>query len=851
MANPNASASAHGFNWSRTTRLAARLSLREWRSGSLYLLLWALIIAVASHTTLGFFTERLERSMVHRAGQIMGGDLIVKGPEPLPELFLSPAQDTTQPPNLSAPLTTVRLVEFSTVLIFDEDIQLSAVKAVSEHYPLSGSLRIATEIGDTGQEVKQPPPPGEVWVEQRLLSLLNVSVGDTVTIGEAPLKITQILLDEPDRGGSFYNIAPRVMMNLQDLATTQVIQPGSRVTYRYYFQGAEADLNQYREWLKPRLNPNQRFAGIESERPSLNTALERAQKYMSLSGLVAILLAAVAIAMGARYYAHKHFDSSALLRCIGVKQNELLGIYLLQLAALALLATVIGSAIGYALQEIIRWILSSALPKHFPGPTLMPVVTGCALSFAVLFGFSLPTLIQLRRVSPLRVLRKDLLPAPLSVRVLYAFTGVLILTIIFSYTRDVWLSAAAFFGAFVILLLGYVVVSLLYRVLNRSTRVAPPMVKAGLRNLLRRSAETRWQTLAFALTLMAMTMIAVLRIELIERWQDQLPEQAPNHFVMNVLPEKTAGFQAFLDTHNINSNQLYPISRGRLAYINDQPVKAAVTKEAADSGALNRELSLTQAAALSPDNRVIQGAWWGDNPQHGQVSVENRLAERLNIKVGDTLRFTVGAQQLTAQVTSTRSVKWDSFNPNFYMIFSPGSFAQLPVTYITSFYLPPDQNRVVKDLVTQFPGITLVDVDGILAEVRNVLTQATLAIELVLVLVLLAGLTVTYAALQSSLSDRIHEGALLRTLGASKKQLQRNQRFEFMALGVVSGLLACAGTETILWVLYTQLFNFEFTPHWFLWLLLPLMGGALIGLFGFISSRHVVAESPLRLLREI
>ncbi|MCG8315939.1 MAG: FtsX-like permease family protein [Pseudomonadales bacterium] len=835
--------------------LGFRLLLREWRSGALGVMFMALLIAIISHTSIGFFTDRLNRAMEAKAAHLMGGDLVVKTPTELHESFLNEA--------INLDLKSATTLQFSTVMVFNDEIQLSAVKAVSDQYPLTGFLKTATE--SYGDEVitQSAPQPGSLWVEQRLLNALNAQVGDKLVIGDIELPVTRIVTYEPDRGGMFYTFAPRVIMNITDITAANVIQPGSRVDYRYLFLGAEPAVTLYKKWLAPRLQKSQQILGIHGERPTVSTALIRAEKYMSLAGLVAILLAAVAIAMSARHYAEGQFDASALLRCMGLKQNDLLVIYVTQLSCIAIVAALLGSFIGFLLQELITYLLIDILPAPFPVPTPKAAASGMILSFAVLFGFSLPTLIRLRRVSPLRVLRKNLEPLQLAGKIIYTFTTLFIAGLIFAYTQDPVLTIAAILGAFALGIFGFALVSVLFAALHKISQKIPANLRAGLRNLIRRQAESRWQTLAFGTTLMAMSLVIMIRTDLLTTWQAQLPVDAPNHFVLNVLPAEAQAFENFLQTRDIQTNKLFPITRGRLTHINDVPVKQAVTKEQQNNEALNRELSLTEATETPPDNKIIAGEWWHDvdNEQTGKqatnfagrlprVSVEAKLADRLGIAMNDTLSFVVGSQTFNAKVSSIRSVKWDSFNPNFYMMFEPGTLTELPITYLTSFYLPTEKRQQLRTLVKQFPAVTLLEVDAILEQVRNILTQVTLAVEMVLLFVLAAGFAVTFAALQASLGQRFQEGALMRTLGASRQQIRLNQWVEFISLGLVSGLMAAAGTETILWACYTYIFHLTFSWHPELWIGLPALGALLVGVLGYMSSNKVVSRSPMLVLRD-
>ena len=841
-------------------RLALRLLFREWRAGSLTVMATALLIAITSHTTIGFFTERLSNAMEAKATHLLGADLVIKSPSAIgPELLENYITEKVDD-SAKTSLNIAHTVEFTTVAIAGDELKLTSVKAVSNNYPLKGFMR--TSLTLFGEEITttDSPPTGEIWVEHRVLSSLTINVGDSIDIGDTSLKVSRVLTFEPDRSGAFYALAPRIIMNLDDLPKAGVVQQGSRVDYRYLIEGSPANIKTYRDWIKPQLTPSQSVLDIHNERPAVSTSLVRAESYMKLSGLVAILLAAVAIAMSARLYAESHYDTSALIRCLGGRQNDVLFIFILQLAILAFFSGVIGSIFGWVSQSFIAFLIQDMLPESFPQPSLTSAWTGLALSFIVLFGFSLPTLIRLRQVSPLRVLRKNLEPNSLSGVIIYLATFIFVSLLIFVYTQDIKLTAASLIGGATIALFGFIIVALLFMLLNKFNQKSPLIIKSGIRNLIRRKNETRWQTLAFGITMMAMTLVVIIRSDLIDTWQSQLPEDIPNHFVMNILPGDVNAFEAFLAKNKITSSNLYPVSRGRLTHINDVAVKNSVTKEEEGNEALNRELNLTEAKEMQKDNRLVQGEWWTNNtkpseatstPSNPKVSIEARLAKKLNIKLDDKLTFFIGSRSLKASVSSIRTVKWDSFKPNFYMVFEPGSLSSYPTTNLTSFYLPEKNRDILNAMLRQFPAITLLEVGAILEQIKSILAQVTLAVEIVLSFVLFAGFAVTFAALQSTLSQRLHEGALMRTLGASKRQIRINQWVEYAMMGSLSGLIAVSGTEVVLWMLYTQVFHLEYNVNLLLIVLLPLVGALVIGLFGVFTSRKVLDESPTLVLREL
>ncbi|MBA55983.1 MAG: ABC transporter permease [Pseudomonadales bacterium] len=824
--------------------LALRLLLRDWRSGHLNLLLVALLVAVTTHNTIGFHSERIEKAMEVQASNLLGGDLVIKSPVALENL--------RQPPDS---VQTARAVEFSSVVIAGDAMQLASIKAVSDLYPLKTPLKISDAPFEPDYTIQRGPQPGYAWVESRLLNVLGINIGDPVDVGDSQLVVEKVLTFEPDRGGSFYSFVPRLMMHEADLANANLIQTGSRVEYYYQFAGPESAITPFKTALEPTLEPGQSILSIHSRQRTVSAALNRAQGYLQLASLMAILLASVALAMGAQHFSETRYDTAALLRCFGLRSNQILMVFTSQLIALALISGLLGGALGWLLHFSLMELLSGLLPKDIPLPSAKPFFSGMVLAVIILIGFSLPALIQLQRTSPLRVLRRDLTPSPLSKSLLYAIVLVLIGGLMFWYTRDPVLIAAIILGSLLAWIVTYALTAIFGLIIKSIGQRSSLSLQAGLRNLSRRQLSTRVQLLGFGLTAMAMLIILLVRGELINTWQKQLPEQAPNHFVLNVLPHEADQFEQHLQDNNILSQPLYPIIRGRLTHINQQPMQQAATKESGaedEEEALNRELNLSWARALPSDNSIVSGDWWDAIPEDGKrrVSIEQRLAQRLNIGLGDVLTFFVASQTFEAEVSSIRTVKWESFQPNFYLMFNPGGLEGLPTTYLTSFHLEPERKALLKPLVQNFPAITLLEVDVILKQVRAILNQVSAAVEFILLFVLAAGLTITLATLITTMPQRYREGAIMRTLGATRRQLVIQQWAEFFAIGALSGLVACFGAEMARLGIYLKLLSLPYTPNPWIWIIVPPLLGLLIGLAGQISSKRILKQSPAVALRE-
>jgi len=824
-------------------RLALRLLLRDWRAGELGVLVAALVIAVAASTTIGFFTDRLSRGMLSQSAQILGADLVLRSPRPVDPAWLAEARQRG--------LRQAQTLEFASVVVAGEALQLSSVKAVDAGFPLRGELRISAAPFADERPAAGAPAPGEAWAALELLNRLGIEVGGRVSVGEHSLRIGAILAYEPGQAGGVFGLSPRLLMNQADLAATGVIQPGSRLSYQYLFAGDEATLGRYRAWLEARLEPSHELVDVREGQRAVGTALQRAERFLGLAVLAAIVLSGVAIAMAARRYSERHFDMSAMLRCLGASQRDLLGLYLPQLIVLAVLASGAGCLLGWLAQHGLLYLLAELLPAAPSGTRLWPVVAGFATGVITLGGFALPPVMRLRSVPPLRVLRRDLLPLPARAWLVYGAAVASVIALMWRYTGNWPLTLAVLAGAAaaaaVLALLGFGLLWLGRR-LNRHAGVT---WRYGLNNLWRRMSSSISQLLAFGLTLMAMAVVALVRTDLLTTWQGQLPADVPNHFAINILPEKVDGVRALLDSHDIAASQLYPMVRGRLVSINGAAVRDAVTKEDRDHNALNRELNLTWTTQLQDDNAIVAGRWWR-NTDRGQplVSVEAQLAGRLGIGLGDELGFRIGAEELSARVSSIRTVQWDSFRPNFYMVFPPGMLDSFPATYLTSFHLAPQDKAVLRELVRQFPAVTVLELDVIIGQVARIFRQVTLAVEYVLLFVLLAGFAVLFAALQSSLDQRLHEGALLRALGASRAQLRKAHLAEFAALGGLAGLVAAAGTECLAWALYSQVMQLDYSFKWPLWIATPLAGALLVGAAGYWGTRPVLERSPLLLLRD-
>ena len=826
----------------KALRLALIALLRDAKSGELGVLLLALLTAVSALSAVGFFTSRVSRAVDRQATEVLAADLRVRSPGAIDRSYFELAA--------SRGIATAEIASFPSVALHGDDTALAAVRAVSATYPLRGHVKVAPEPFGESHEVTSMPGPFEVWPEARVMAQLNVGIGDRITLGTAEFTVTAVLDYRPDQGSAFVDLAPSILMRLEDLPATGLIQPGSRVTHAALFAGESEAIAALKRELMARKQPAERIVDLQEASPQIRSAIDRAGRFLNLAALITILLAAIAVAIAARRYTSRHLDTAALMKSMGAPQRLVLEISVLELMLIGLLAGIAGTLIGFAAQAGIGVLLRDLIRGELPPPTWDAAWLGVMTSVLMLIGFALPPLLQLRRVPPGRVLRRDLEPPPLRYVTVYGFALAALVGLLAWLLRDVKLLSyvlAATFATFLVLILaGWLLVWLLSG-LRGSVGVA---WRYGMANIARRGRDSVVQIVAFGLGLMVLLLLALVRDDLMRDWRASLPVDAPNHFMINIRPDQADAIRHFMQAHHVPPPDLVPMVRARLTQING--VDTASLKIADERGRdfLDREANLTWARQLQSDNRIVAGRWWSDaDISQPQVSVEMQLARSLGLRLGDELTYDVAGETITARVTSLREVKWDSFRPNFFMVFSPGVLDQATGTLITSVHLDAQQRPMLSEFVRSFPEVTTIDLDAILAQVRNVMDKASLAVQYVFGFTLLAGITVLLAAIQSTRDERRYESAMLRTLGASRLTVLQGVAAEFTVLGLLAGVLAAAGASAAGYFLATRVFGLKYSPDPLVWLVGLVAGAALVGISGTLATRSVVNHPPMTTLR--
>ncbi len=784
------------------SRLAWRFLLRELRAGELRLLALALVVAVAAVTAVGFFADRVRQALEGEARQLLGADLVLVSDHPWPASHADAAAGQG--------LRTARTEVFPSMILAGGQAQLADIKAVTAAYPLRGNLRLAPAAGAPDAPVTGAPPAGEAWLEERLVTALGLQVGATVAVGQATFRVAAILTQEPDRGVNFFSVAPRLLMNLDDLPATGLVQVGSRVSYRLLVAGEGTAVETYRRWLEPRLGRGERIEDIRNARPEIRSALDRAQRFLGLAVLLTVVLSAVAVALAARRYMHRHLDACAVMRCLGASQGDLLRLHGALFVFLAALSALAGCGLGYAAHFALHRWLAGLIAAPLPPPSLLPAAQGCVVAAVLLFGFALPPVLRLRAVPTLRVLRRELGPPGGAFLGGFGLGALLIAGLILWTAGDPRLGTYAVAGfsgaavAFVALARGAVAL------LGRVRGGAGFGWRQGLATLERHAWTSTLQIAALAVGVMALLLLTATRNELLAAWQKATPPDAPNRFVINIQPDQVQPVARLLEGAGVAA-EILPMVRGRLVRIGGRPAGPADYPDDERAQRLvEREFNLSWRADAPPGNRTVAGRWFEPaEAGQGLASVEEGLARTLGIRVGDTLDFAIAGKEHRWRVVGLRKLDWDSMRVNFFVLTPPGAIDGSPASYITSFHLPAARQDVANALVARFPNLTVIDVAAILKQLRALMDQVAGAVEFIFLFTLAAGAIVLHAALAATLAERRGELAVLRALGARRGQLRQALLTELAAIGAIAGLIAGGGALLVGGVLAQQVFQLD------------------------------------------
>jgi putative ABC transport system permease protein len=826
--------------------LSLKLLWRNLRSGEVRVLAISLILAVSVVSCISLFTDRLERSLIQESHTFLGADRVIKSSQAIPESWLQQARESE--------VRAAKKITFASMVFAKETMYLASIKAVTKGYPLVGQLTIADVAfsydSDAVTVTDAIPEAGTAWVDSRLLPLLNIELGETVFVGEKELQVTKVIVHEPDSGSSFSVAGARLLMNALDLPETEIIQPGSRVSYQLMLAGKASQIDSLIDNLSPQLGVHQQIVDIESAQQGLSKTLTTARKFLLIAAVVGVLLGGIAIAITARRFAVLQIDQVALLKSLGARSNKIRRLYFFQLLYLSLVTSGVGLLIGHFLQELIAISLSELFTLEIQNARLQSYLLGVFTGLVCLLFFVMPPLWMLPSIPPIKILRRELDVGLLKQywQFILGLLAIVLLIIIFS--QDLLLAAGVILALTVLFVCsGALALTLMYFGGSVGRR-AGSVWRLGVAALERNKQHSLIQMLVFALAIMLLLTMLTLRTSLLDEWRLQLPEGTPNHFLLNIDDAEVSEVEAFFVANQVETKPLYPMIRARLTHINGELPSAGVQLQAE---ALRREVNLSWVETLAQDNAIVAGSWWDDWQSKGDkgVSIEQDIANKLGVGLGDELTFSVGGLSLQARVASIRTLKWDSMSPNFYFLFSPNALDEFYPTYLTSVYLSASQKILLNDLLQSFPTLLVIEMDRVIEQIQVIVSQVSFGVELVLVLVLLGGFLVMWASVSASMDERLQEAALLRAFGSSRKRLLNSLWVEFSILGGCAGLMAAFGAEVLLLSFQYWVLKMPIALHWFLWPLGVVGGILIVGSMGVYACRKVTFTPPARILRDV
>ena len=823
-------------------RLSTRQFRRGWKSGEYTVMAAALALALAAVSAVGFFTARVRSAVVEQSGESLAADLVLQSGEVLPKDLAAQAQ--------AAGADTATVLDFPTVLLAGQATQLVEVHAVSAGYPLRGRARISPQAFGPSSPAAGIPARGTLWAEPRVLGTLNLKTGDSVQVGNSTLRVAAALAYLPDGGFGFSALEPKIVIDQADVAATGLVTPNSRVEYKLLMSGSPDVVQTLEDRWRGKLT-GVRMEDASDGRPELVNAIERSERFLALAALVSALISAVAVVLAARRYAARYTDAAAVLKCLGLTRRRVQTVLLLELLWLGLAAGIAGVLIGYGAQYGLVAVLKDLLPGHLPAAPLTPAFAALGMGLVLLLGFALPPLMRLGDTPPARVLRRDLAPPQAKGFVVYGAAIAAGFGITLWQVQNVELAVSVLVGLAVTVLILCGGALLMLRLLRGLQRGGRGGWRYGLANLNRHKRDAVIQMVAFGIGLMVLLLLALVRADLLHSWRTSLPDDAPNEFIINIQPEQRATVTDFFKAHGVAAPTLSPFVRARLTSIDGKPVASMHFQKEDSRRMADREQNLSWTYDLPAANTLVSGSWWSkDEAKQPLASLEDGFAADLGVKVGDTLVFDVGGSPVTVTVHNIRKVRWDSFQPNFFVDLSPGALEDHPGTWITSVYLPPEKAGILAELVREVPSLTIFDVDEIMQQVRQLMDEASLAVEYVFLFTLGAGVVVLLAAVQSTRDERRFEAAVLRALGASRRRVRSAAAAEYAALGFASGALGALAATLVAWALAARVFNLPYSVDWRVWAIGIFLGTLIVAFSGMMATRRVLQAPPVETLRE-
>lgn len=816
---------------------------RSLQANEVRLLALAIVLAVAAISSVSLLSFRVGAALQIQANQTMGGDLVLNSGRPVPEEFINKAKELG--------LEYTETTEFPSMVSSGQAIHLASVKAVENNYPLRNQLQLYSENRQDIKLTNSGPKPNTVWVDEQLLQQLNLKINDNLQVGDIELRVDSIIAYEPDRSMQLMNIAPRVMMHNSDLQATGLIGIGSRVNYSLLTAGNQQSIRQYETWLEENLENGQKINTVESSRPELQKALDRAHYFLSLISLLTVTLSALAIAMASRHYYLRNQQSIAVMRCLGASRHLISSSIWVQFSLLAVAAAVVGLLIAYLVQNVLGDLVANWLEINLPSGSFMPYVQGAFAGYLLLLGFAMPVLLNLRNIPPIIILRSNDTKIKINHLLSLLIAILVYAAIVFMIAKSIALALILFFGFVLVFLLFFVCAYLLVLTIQKISQNFNQVnfLRFSIRSIARRKALAAVHLIAIGIGLTILLLLSIMRTDLINAWQRTVAPDAPNMFLINIQQQQINPLENYLIKNGFNDVEFYPLVRARLTAINNKSINLDEFKDERAKSIVTRELNLSYTESLPISNKITSGQWV-DHTKN-QISLEQGFAQSLGVNIGDELEFDFSGQKTSVKITSLRKVKWDSFDVNFFALLSNITLQQAPASYLTSLHFGENTHQIIQNLRQEFPNVTMFDIRVILKQVTSILNQVITAIQVLFIFALLAGIIVLVAALFGTKAQRMHEMVIMRTLGASTKQLAFFLRTELIILGAIAGLLASASAQLIAWYLANYVFEFGLEFSFWPWIAGIISGILLSWLSGVIALKNVVHSSPINVLRQV
>lgn len=829
-------------------KLALKLFSREFRRGELTVISAAIALAVLTVLTLSMVTERIAQSIAQKSSAFIAADRVLGSNHVIDTSYIAKAEQQN--------LKTAQMLYFDTMLFANDEMQFSSVKAASSGYPLKGQLKVKSSLNGETEVANGGPTLGNVWLSESVFYSLNIDIGDVVELGAALFNVEKVIVEEPDAPFNVFSSSRRVLININDVEKTEVIQPGSRVFYRQLYAGDESDINSFYDWLKPQLKENQQWYGVKDRQSPISNSLNRAESFLLLAGLLGIILAAVAIAVSAKRYCERQYDPVAMMKTLGGSRAMIRKIYLTHLLMVCLMAVTVGLLIGYGLQEIATHYLAKSMGTTLPMAGFKPWLVAISTGVICAVMFSIKPLFDLFDIPPLRVLRRNLGDKLAVSRVHLAMSAFTVFLLMWLFSNNIKITLILFASTLTLIVVLFLVSKVIFGGGRKLGLKPGNSWSLAIASIQKRANVNAVQLISFSLAIKLLLFLVVLKNDMIADWQSQLPDDAPNAFLVNITQNELEPINTYLAQKNIQVSEFYPTIRGRVNAVNGELVAREVSlqdnekKDEEARAGIGRELNLTWLETPPAHNEIVQGQWFNENTL-AEASIEESMLERLDVKLGDTLTFLIGAQSFDAKITSVRKVNWATLKPNFFIILSPDVLKDFPATYISSVRIEPDQKRDFSQLLRSYPTVTAIDVGNFVKQIQSTIEQVSLAIGFVLTIVVLCGALVLISQVQASLGERMQEIVILRTLGAKSRLIKNATLYEFLLLGGLAGLVAAFFSDIALLIVQQQLFDLAGKLHPHIWIIGPVAGGVFVAGLGYFMIARTLKQNTQGLVRAL